>query len=147
MGASWKGWARLWSTKTYKPVGRKIVGHAGRVDWMSISPNGRTLATGGPDGTLRLWDIRTEQPLGAPLPGLPNRVVLPQFSADGAYLFAIYGDGAGRAYRWDVRPSSWARHACEVAGRPLTRAHGATRSQAATTTRPAKDNTLNCLAV
>ena len=38
------------------------------------------------------------------------------------YLFAIYGDGAGRAYRWDVRPSSWARHACEVAGRPLTRA-------------------------
>ena len=84
MGASWKGWGRLWSTKTYKPVGRKIVGHAGRVDWMSMSPNGRTLATGGPDGTLRLWDLRTEQELGVPLPGLPNRVVVPQFSADGA---------------------------------------------------------------
>lgn len=28
---------------------------------------------------------------------------------------------AGRAYRWDVRPSSWARHACAVAGRTLTR--------------------------
>ena len=27
----------------------------------------------------------------------------------------------GRAYRWDVRPSSWARHACAVAGRTLTR--------------------------
>ena len=26
----------------------------------------------------------------------------------------------GQAYRWDVRPSSWARQACTVAGRPLT---------------------------
>jgi hypothetical protein len=49
-------------------------------------------------------------------------VAHPRFSADGAYLFAIYGQGVGRAYRWDVRPSSWARHACDVAGRPLTRA-------------------------
>ena len=96
MGASWKGWARLWSTETYKPVGRRFAGHAGRVDWMSISPDGDTLATGSPDGTIRLWDLRTQQPLGAPLPGLPNRVVLPQFTPDGAYLFAIYGDARAR---------------------------------------------------
>jgi hypothetical protein len=54
------------------------------------------------------------------LPGLRNRQVVPQFTPDGAHLLAI--TDAGRAYRWDVRPSSWARHACEVAGRPLTRA-------------------------
>jgi hypothetical protein len=41
------------------------------------------------------------------------------YDADGAYLFAI--TDAGRAFRWDVRPSSWARHACAVAGRRLTR--------------------------
>ena len=35
------------------------------------------------------------------------------------YLLAIYD--AGCAYRWNVRPSSWARHACTVAGRRLTR--------------------------
>jgi len=40
------------------------------------------------------------------------------FTSDGAYLFAI--TNAGRAYRWDVRPFSWARHACAVAGRTLT---------------------------
>ena len=83
------------------------------------SPDGRTLATGSTDGTIRLFDLRTQQPLGAPLPGLPNRAVAPQFTPDGAYLFAI--TDAGRAYRWDVRPSSWARHACAVAGRTLTR--------------------------
>ena len=41
------------------------------------------------------------------------------FTPDGAFLFAT--TDAGQAYRWDVRPSSWARHACAVAGRTLTR--------------------------
>jgi WD40 repeat protein len=120
VGGSWKGWAQLWSTTTWKPASRRLTGPAGRVEWPSVSPDGRMLATGGPDGTIRLWDLRTQQPLGAPLPGLPNHSVVPQFTPDGAYVFAVYGDGA-RAYRWDVRPSSWAGHACAVAGRTLTR--------------------------
>jgi hypothetical protein len=41
------------------------------------------------------------------------------FTADGAYLLA--NTDAGRAFRWDFRPASWARHACAVAGRRLTR--------------------------
>ena len=123
VGGSWKGWARLWSTETWKPASRKLTGPAGRVEWHSVSPDGHTLATGGPDGTVRLWDLPTEQPLGAALPGVLNHYLMPQFSPDGAYLFAI--SDAGRAYRWDVRPSSWARHACSVAGRKLTRSEWA----------------------
>jgi WD40 repeat protein/DNA-binding SARP family transcriptional activator len=119
VAGSWKGWARLWSTKTWKPATRTFTGHAGRVEWQSTSPDGRTLATGGPDGTIRLWDLRTQRPLGAPLPALPNHYAIPQFTPDGNYLFAI--TDAGRAYRWDMRPTSWARHACTVAGRTLTR--------------------------
>ena len=87
-----------------------------------MSPDGRTLATGGPDGTVRLWDLPTQQPLGAPLPGLTDRYLIPQFTPDGAHLFAI---APGRAYRWDVRPASWARHACATAGRKLTRSEWA----------------------
>jgi DNA-binding SARP family transcriptional activator/WD40 repeat protein len=129
VGGSYKGWARLWSVEEpglynfgdkWRPASRRFTGHAGRVESESMSPDGSTLATGGPDGTVRLWDLETQQALGAPLPGLPNRSVVPQFTPGGAYLFAIYN--AGRAYRWDVRPSSWARHACAVAGRQLTRA-------------------------
>jgi hypothetical protein len=51
-------------------------------------------------------------------PACPNRYLLPQFTPDGAYRFAI---ASGPAYRWDVRPSSRARHACAVTGRQLTR--------------------------
>ena len=118
VGGSWKGWARLWSTKTWKPASRTFAGHAGRVEWESISPDGRTLATGGPEGAIRLWDLSTQRPLGAPLPALPNHETAPQFTPDGNYLFAV--TDAGRAYRWDLRTTSWAQHACDVAGRTLT---------------------------
>ena len=128
VGGSYKGWARLWSVEEpgaynfadeWEPASRRFTGHAGRLESQSISPDGHTLATGSRDGTVRLWDLRTQQALGAALPGLPNRYLLPEFTPDGAHLFAL--TNAGRAYRWDVRPASWARHACAVAGRRLTR--------------------------
>jgi hypothetical protein len=42
------------------------------------------------------------------------------FVRGGTHLVAVYD--TGRASLWDVRPSSWARQACLVAGRTLTRA-------------------------
>jgi WD40 repeat protein len=113
------GSTELWSTETWRPVPGKLAGHTAEVLAQSSSPDGRTLATGSRDGTIRLFDVDTMQPLGAPLRAVPNRVVEPRFTPDGAYLFAI--TNVGRAYRWDVRASSWARHACQVAGRALTR--------------------------
>ena len=119
VGGSFEGWARLWSTGTWRPATRKLAGHAGEVAWGSVSPDGRMLATGSIDGTTRLFDLATQRPVGAPLPGPRNRQLAPVFTPDGAYLFVI--TDAGRAYRWDIRPSSWARHACKIASRRLSR--------------------------
>ena len=119
VGGSYKGWARLWSTDTWRPATRKLAGHTGEVTWGSVSPDGRMLATGSTDGTTRLFDLATQRPVGAPLPGPRDRQIAPVFTPDGAYLFVI--TDARRAYRWDIRPSSWARHACKIAGRRLTR--------------------------
>ena len=77
------------------------------------------LATGSWDGTIHLYDVASGQSLGTPFRAVPNHIVDPRFSPDGAYLFGI--TDAGRGYRWDVRPSTWARFACDVAGRSLTR--------------------------
>jgi WD40 repeat protein len=120
VGADGRGSVRLWSTATWRPAGRVLRGQSGSVYWQAVSPDSHTLATGSTDGMLRLFDLRSQRPVGAPLPGLPSRPMAPLFTPDGAFLFAI--SDAGRAYRWDVRPSAWARRACAVAGRTLTRA-------------------------
>jgi hypothetical protein len=77
------------------------------------------VATSSIDGTIRLWDTASSRPIGRPLPGIPNVQVGAAFIRGGSHVAAVY-DG-GQAYAWDIRPSSWARHACAVAGRPLTR--------------------------
>jgi hypothetical protein len=46
--------------------------------------------------------------------------VIPIWTPDGSGLIAAYD--TGRAYRWDIRPASLVKHACDVAGRELTRA-------------------------
>ena len=117
------GWVRVWSAETGRPVASVFAGNTEAVLWAAMSPDGRMLATGSYDGTLGLFDFASRRPLGVRLPGLPNRPVAPLFTPDGTHLLAVSYGGPG--YRWDVRPSSWARQACAVAGRTLTRAEWA----------------------
>ena len=78
------------------------------------------LVTASFDATARLWDLTTYEALGAPLPGQADHPAAAQFTPDGTHLIAAYD--TGRAYRWDVRPATWKRQACALAGRQLTRA-------------------------
>ena len=59
--------ARVWNTHTMRPVGRPLAGTKGEVVALDVSPNGETLATGGPGRSARLWDVRSHQPLGIPI--------------------------------------------------------------------------------
>jgi WD40 repeat protein len=115
-----RGSAQVWSATDWTPVTRRFTGHAGAVTALAISRDNRTLATNSTDGSVRLWDIETGQAVGAPLPGATGRLAVPLLTPDGNGLIAGYE--TGRAFRWDIRPESFIRHACEVAGRRLTRA-------------------------
>ena len=42
---------------------RTLKGHGSRVGPMAFSPDGKTLATGGDDGTVRFWDPQTGKEL------------------------------------------------------------------------------------
>ena len=112
------GSVTVYSTATWRPVTPPLA--AGNATGASFTPDGRTLATGTISGSVQLWDIPSGQPIGIPLPGMPGVLVSPILTADGTHVIAGYA--AGRAIRWDIRPAALIRHACEVAGRRLTRA-------------------------
>jgi len=109
----------LYDTRTWRPRGPLAAG-TGAVDTVSFSPDGQTLATTSNDGTTRLWDVPSGRPIGAALPGPAHHDVAAAFVDGGDSLVTL--DDQGRGHLWDVQPRSWARRACHVAGRTLTRA-------------------------
>ena len=61
------GRGRLYSTHTFKPVGRVFEGHTDRITFAQFSRDGRMLVTSGADGKIFLWDATTQKPIGSPL--------------------------------------------------------------------------------
>ena len=115
----WDGTVQVWSTETWKPVGRVIEVHEGRrVLWMGFTHGGATLVTAGQDGTIELTDMASRTAIGAPLRVEPENYLAAALSPDGRHLFALTTNRA--ALRWDLSTEAWKQHACRVAGRELT---------------------------
>jgi WD40 repeat protein/DNA-binding SARP family transcriptional activator len=112
------GRAWLFDARTWTPRGKPLVGHTDALLTVSLSPDDQMLATTSLDGTTRLWDVPSGRAIGTALPGVPNHRVSGAFVDGGRGFVTAYDNGRG--YLWDVRAESWARRACDVAGRTLT---------------------------
>ncbi|MFF5257968.1 AAA family ATPase [Actinomadura viridis] len=99
------GTARIWDTGTHRQIGADLTGHGRNIVGMSLSRDGRTLATAG-GSTVRLWDTATRRQIGSPLrdtrEGRPFRGVA--FSPDGTRLL-VSGENS-RIRLWDVATRS-----------------------------------------
>ena len=94
------------------------VGVRGRAT-ADLSPDSRLLATTSADAAGRLWDVASGRAIGDDLRDAPGTLVGGGFVDQGRKLAVVHDRGG---YVWDVRVATWARHACAIAGRVLTRA-------------------------
>ncbi len=103
------GTASLWEVATGKNLCNLpgVKGHPGPTDRSSaavfslaFSPDGKTLALGGSDGTIGLWDKASSREIRSLLPSSGGWVWALAFSPDGKTLAAGYRDGTIRFWEF-----------------------------------------------
>jgi WD40 repeat protein len=104
---------RVWDVRTGKLLHAL---DAGGAEALEFSQDGRILAVSGKRASL--WDVATGIQIGPALTG-GTRSAMMDLSSDGRRLLITSADGKGAV--WDVDPQSWARRACALAHRTLTR--------------------------
>jgi WD40 repeat protein len=75
-----------------------MLGMATGIHCLAVSPDGRTLAGGGPDRSVRLWDLRNRKELGA-FKGHDGAILTVAFAPDSRTLFS--GSADTTALVWD----------------------------------------------
>jgi WD40 repeat protein len=95
----------LWEVQ--EPTGRgklrqRLVGHTGKIAALSISPDGKTLASSSYDQSVLLWNVNSGQ-AEHKLYGQARSVELVQFSPDGATLVSSYYDHTLHLWAQDGR--------------------------------------------
>ncbi|HSH01488.1 MAG TPA: protein kinase [Anaerolineae bacterium] len=89
----------LWDLNSGQPLFDPLPGHNGNIWYVDFSPDNKTVATAGWDGTLKIWDATT----GTLITDLTNHntnINRAVFSPDGRWLAS--GDGDGIIILWDT---------------------------------------------
>lgn len=99
----------------------ELEGHGAWIDILAYSPNGQTLASGGPDGVVRLWDLAAGKEIARYQEG-DKRAYIVAFSADGRLLATIGSAEPSAIVR--LRDAATGRLLHQPAPPPLHVVHG-----------------------
>jgi WD40 repeat protein len=115
------GPVRMQDAVTGKQTGNPVAVHPGLVSWLALSPDGKTLAVGSPNGAAQLWNVTTGQPISS-MSGGSGLTASAVFSPDGAVLATLAQSEAGNGpvRLWDV-----------ASGQPISGPVGESSSSAA----------------
>jgi WD40 repeat protein len=107
----------LWDAADGSPMGAPVEVATGPVESISFSPDGRLFVVSSGDGRATLWDPRTHKRLADAFPEEEGSVPVARFTARGDLVI----ENVRNTSLWPIDPHAWARFACQVAGRDLTR--------------------------
>jgi WD40 repeat protein/tRNA A-37 threonylcarbamoyl transferase component Bud32 len=93
-----EGGIQLVDVRTGK-VEAASAGFDGSPNWLLFSPDGKTVVSANPDGTVTSWEVRSATPRET-LRGHANGVAQLVFSPGGKKLYTVSGDGTALA--WDL---------------------------------------------
>jgi WD40 repeat protein len=114
------GYLALVDTNSRHATGEQLSVNGGSGDVAGFSSDGRLLAAGGDeDHAVTIWDVDRRLPVGGPLAGHHSVVSSVAFADHDQTLVSGAQDGT-TAFR-QLRPQTWERQACTIAGRNLTR--------------------------
>jgi WD40 repeat protein len=112
------GMLQILDAKDGHPLAPPQRANDGQVLNVSISPDGRYIATAGEPPSLNVWDTRTFRQVGIPLPLDVNAsYARTRFAPDGRLVVA---DGS-TLKAFTIDPAAWLARACQEARRILTR--------------------------
>jgi WD40 repeat protein/DNA-binding SARP family transcriptional activator len=113
------GLVKFWDAETGNQLGDSLLASPGYVLSVAFDRSGELLVTAGTDGATRLWNVRDRTQVGPPLPIIRNVSAESAVTSSGDKIVTVYA--SGHAFSFDLRPNSWKKRACAVAGRTLTR--------------------------
>ena len=95
-----------------------LYGHTQAVAGLAFSGDGQLLVSAGADGAIRLWDVPTHEPIGT-LSTAGEAIRGIALEPRSGTLASV--DAGDFITLWSVSYDEWARRACHIANRNLTR--------------------------
>jgi WD40 repeat protein len=114
------GTVDLYNPATGQQTAPSLIAASAPITSLAFEPGGRRFVTAGyREGAVKLWFTPTLQQEGPALRTDAGAAAATAFAARGQGLVTV--EDGGQAFAWPTATADWARRACQIAGRNLTR--------------------------